>query len=140
VLPYLIATNTAFSDASRSQPLPAARSCTLNLERQKTSYGITPPKTDKSERTLVLPDVVFEALRAWHAVQKPVAEYVFTTSRGGLDPVAVSTIWRWCDEIGFNPHKARHYGATKALEEDPELLCAVSRYLGHADIKTTVNV
>ena len=112
----------------------------MNLERQKTSYGITPLKTDKSERTVVLPDVVVEAPRAWHAVQKPVAEYVFTTSRGGLNPVAVSTIWRWCDEIGFNSHKAPHYGATKALEENPELLYPVSPYLGHADIKATVNV
>ena len=112
----------------------------MNLERQKTSYGITPLKTDKSERTLELPDVVVEALRAWQAVQKPVAEYVFTSSRGGLNPVAVSTIWRWCDEIGFNSHKAPHYGATKGLEENPELQYPVCPYLGHADIKATVNV
>ena len=101
------------------------------------SDGEVAVKTVKSERTLELPESVFEALRAWQAVQDPASEWIFTTSTGHvIHPTELTAL---CRELGFNPHKARHFGATRTLEQDPNQVYAVAKYLGHSDIKTTIS-
>ena len=109
------------------------------MTRQVVSGGtVGPLKTPKSERVIELDAAVFEALREWHAAQTPPSDWVFTGTRGGL--MNPTNLTRLCVEVGFNPHLARHYGATKKLKEHPEQVYEISRFLGHADISTTVNV
>ena len=115
--------------------------------RTKTQGNVeSRPKTDKGVRSIDLPDVAVDFLRAHRARRgaevKP-DDLVFPGSDGALMPE--TTMMRQLKELGARVgasgitfHALRHFHASVCLEDDENAL-ATSRRLGHGSITTTID-
>lgn len=112
------------------------------IHRQLTEHGYSDLKTDSSERTIRLTPYIMALLRPILDDPDPTHVYLF----GGADHLRHSTLKMKLDEyikIAGVPkirlHDFRHSYATNAIAAGANIV-AVSRYLGHSDINTTLRV
>lgn len=110
-----------------------------------------PTKTAKSERDLILPRVVVEAVRAHRAEQQtlgiPTNGHVFVSPRLNGEPMAAAYLYRFVwvpirDRAGLSPavrfHDLRHSLATNQHLASSVPIAALSAYLGHSTTATTL--
>lgn len=100
------------------------------------------PKTASSIRTVRLPVTVIEELKAAYEVRA--SDYVFPaqgTRRRSLDALTaqVSAFLKGCGLGRFTLHDLRHAHATYLLRRR-ENVTAVSKRMGHSDVRTTLLV
>lgn len=114
---------------------------TVHIQRQMTDHGLAPLKTDSSERTLKLPDVVQEAIQPVLEACSEERPFVF----GGEGPIPNVTLYdhfnRAVNKSGVSRiriHDFRHSFATNMICSGAPIV-AVSRYLGHSTITMTLN-
>jgi integrase len=128
---------------------------TQQLQRIKKQVVFTPPKSEKSHRSITLPANVITALRAHRVRQleermaagktwQNRAELVFTTKRGA--PLDERTLVDYFKRIlkraelpNVRFHDARHTFATLALMRNVHVL-TVSKILGHSSVAFTMSV
>jgi integrase len=126
-----------------------------SIQQHQNELTIVPCKTDRSQRVIQLGPIATaflerhmreQALRllaAGHRVGPD--DPVFDDGAGGIwPPHAVSDRWwKILRQIGFAPplsiHKLRHLHASLAIGAGTDIL-TVSRRLGHADVKITLDV
>ena len=117
------------------------------VRTKKQGHVTSRPKTEKGVRSIDLPDVAVDFLRAHRArlgeEVKP-DDYVFPAPNGQMMPE--TTMMRWLKELGARVgapgitfHAFRHFHASVCLEDDENAL-ATSRRLGHGSITTTIDV
>jgi integrase len=123
---------------------------------KKHGYQLKTPKTKSSIRSIIAPNFVMHELKKYYHEKKKerlkAAElweggqyfFVFSTWNGKpLYPTAVGTWWRrFLKRTGFKKirfHDLRHTAATLLINQGlhPKI---ISERLGHADIKTTMNI
>lgn len=109
----------------------------VNINCEKPTFKVINIKSRRREkRPLPIPKIIWSDFRyfmeRYQFSPKPFAQ----TSAGNLS--------RWIKEqlvnAGFpelHAHSLRHTFVTRALEEHPEDLRIISRYVGHQDVKTT---
>lgn len=112
---------------------------------QKNGFVFSDCKTDKSNRVLMLPDIIYDKLLEWKNVQMSFNSggYVFTQSTGKI--LSATTLnkhfkktLRDCglDEMRF--HDLRHSCATYLVSASVPIN-TVSQILGHSKISTTLD-
>lgn len=116
---------------------------TININKTVEWIGNKPqikpqPKTYAGNRDIPIPDVLICELRS-RAKQK----YIFPNSRGDLIENSRLTLdWnklRKTTGIKCTPHQLRHAYATMLFDAGIDVKTA-QRWLGHADIKTTLDI
>jgi integrase/recombinase XerD len=58
------------------------------------------------------------------------------TALGGTMPGSIRSYQKWCQRLGFSPHRLRHTRATTLVEAGVDL-AVVAKLLGHASVSTT---
>jgi integrase len=124
---------------------------TLARDRDLRMLVRTPPKTERSRRTLPLPAPLITELRTWRRVQSAERlaalvwateeDWVVTTNVGtASDPTNVSKVFgvlaTKAGSGGTTFHSLRHSTATTLLEEGVPMR-VVSELLGHANTRLT---
>lgn len=114
--------------------------------KHSTSIFLDEPKTERSKRTIPLPDNAVQDLLAWKAKQEaecPCAEFVVTYPNGKyIEPRNFSKFYEAflhkCGINGITFHALRHTFATNALERgmDSKVL---SEILGHYSVAFTLD-
>ena len=106
----------------------------------KTKVVISTPKTDNSARIIPLPVFVMEYLEK---LRKSDEKYVLTSSTKNTEPHAYYLRYKTFlrkNKIGdYTFHELRHTFATQCVEKGFDIK-SLSEILGHADIKTTMNL
>ena len=113
----------------------------------KTSRLINTPKTGHSIRDVPIGEDAYKLLMGYKLKQKNVddEDFLFITRSKNLyncatiDTVLLSFLKRESLDIQVTPHILRHTFATRCFEAgiDPKV---VQVYLGHADVRTTLNI
>ena len=123
-----------------------AGTLTVRHTLQRFTRELSEPKTDRSRRTLRLPQRVIAALAAQRGRQAvvPMSGLIFATGAGApLHSVNVTrSLQRTLKRLGLPQrrfHDLRHTFATLALEAGEDL-ATVSRALGHTSVATTADV
>lgn len=127
------------------------------LERTKAGLRTKPPKTKAGYRTVSLPDVVVDVLRAQRRAAleqrvalglgkppEPDSSLVFPAAEGGPQaPQSLSKAWRRvADDIGLQGirfHALRHSHASMLVDAGVDIV-TISRRLGHASPNVTLAV
>lgn len=125
------------------------------MEKTKAGLRMKPPKTKAGYRTVTLPDVVVDVLRAQRrtALEQRVAlglgklpdnALVFPAAEGGPQaPQSLSKAWRRAaDDIGLKGirfHALRHSHASMLVDAGVDIV-TISRRLGHASPAVTLTV
>lgn len=106
----------------------------------KTKVVISTPKTDNSARIIPLPVFVLEYLEK---LRKSDEKYVLTSSTKNTEPHTYysryKTFLRKNKIEDYTFHELRHTFATQCVEKGFDVK-SLSEILGHADIKTTMNL
>ena len=106
----------------------------------KTKVVISTPKTDNSARIIPLPVFVMEYLEK---LRKSDEKYVLTSSTKNTEPHTYysryKTFLRKNKIEDYTFHELRHTFATQCVEKGFDVK-TLSEILGHADIKTTMNL
>ena len=106
----------------------------------KTKVVISTPKTDNSARIIPLPVFVMEYLEK---LRKSDEKYVLTSSTKNTEPHTYYSRYKTFlrkNKIGdYTFHELRHTFATQCVEKGFDIK-SLSEILGHADIKTTMNL
>lgn len=118
---------------------------TLTVRQQSSAHdGIRPPKTKSSRRTIALPSIAVDVLKAHRAKQAKIAEYVFSTSSG--EPIDQGSQHRWWKKAAavakvtpIRFHDLRHSTATFLIASG-EPANVVAEILGHRDASITMRV
>jgi len=121
------------------------KACTVTIRQQSTTHdGIRPPKTKSSRRTISLPLIAVEALKAHRAQQAKIAQYVFSGSDG--EPITQGVqhgLWKKALKAAGVPeirmHDLRHSTATFLIASG-EPANVVAEILGHRDASITMRV
>lgn len=125
------------------------------LHRVNGTYALAETKTQKSQRTLALPESILQSLEVWRKKQREnrsaardlwaeeIPDLIFTTVMGR--PLHGSTVHhqftRLLDRCGLSHrsfHSLRHTAATLALGQGVDLK-TVSTMLGHSQISLTAD-
>lgn len=123
------------------------------LQRIDRAYRLTEPKSVNSRRTLVLPRVAVEALRAQRVRQAALrlragpfweeTARVFTTTAGGyVNASSVTHRFSACIAAASRPHLRFHdlrHGAAALLLAQGASMRVVMEQLGHSQISLTMN-
>lgn len=114
----------------------------IYIYRQMTTRGFSDLKTDASVRRLTLPDVVMSALQPVIDAPHEQDDFLF----GGKNHLPYTAIYyHFVDAIEASGvdririHDLRHSFASNAIAAGANIV-AVSRYLGHTNINTTLRV
>lgn len=114
----------------------------IHIHRQMTVRGFAELKTAASDRWLILPDAVMSAIQPVLNAPHKQDDFLF----GGETPLTCTPVYhRFANAIkasGVKPiriHDFRHSFASNAIASGANIV-AISRYLGHADINTTLRV
>ena len=102
---------------------------------------ITVTGKGRKERELVIPAELYKEIRAHFRGE----EYLFETAggkpyRNGYVSGEIRKLTRRVLRKPMGAHSLRHSFATHKYEEMPHKLDAISRYLGHSSVSTTVNM
>jgi integrase len=120
-----------------------------SLEQTRAGLAFKSPKTKHGRRIITIPPATVTDLRAhWKAMQEQrlalglgrsaQGDLVFTTLDGlPLKPNSLSS--QWLRASGIHLHALRHTHASSLIAAGVDVL-TISRRLGHADAKTTLNV
>lgn len=122
---------------------------TLNITKslaQKVGYEITPPKNKPSYRRVKLPPKAIKVLDDYRVFLKKNSRYREDMWLcGGFKPIPDSTIEnrnKYFAKVAGLPHRCihdfRHSHATLLINKGVNIV-AVSRRLGHSDVKMTLN-
>lgn len=110
---------------------------TVHIHQQLTPYGLTPLKTETSERTLKLPDAVISQIEPFLSACNEEQPFVFPIPKTSLyDHFKRAIQASGVPDIRI--HDLRHSFATNAICSGASIV-AVSKYLGHASITITLN-
>lgn len=119
-----------------------AKTITVNKSYQRLNGKdvITPPKTEKSNRTVDLSDDLSELLKDYiNKIYNPQSDdRLFNTSMHSFH----YAIKKYSEKLGIEPiriHDLRHSHASFLINNNVNIL-AISRRLGHEKIETTLNI
>ncbi len=120
------------------------KSCSKKKSDGEKAYTITTPKNKGSNRTVYLPEIIFEELerhRERETQKGTLGKFVF----GGADPFPTSGLKRVLDSAAdaaeikrIRIHDFRHSCASFLIHKGISIV-AVSRHLGHTSIEQTLN-
>jgi integrase len=106
----------------------------------KTKIIITPPKSQKSVRDIPIPKFLLPFLKAF---ETPPNAYFLTGSADFIEPRTMQNKFKnylkLAEIKGANFHQTRHTFATNAVEQGFDVK-SLSEILGHADVKTTLEL
>ncbi len=118
----------------------------VSLKIKGEKYKILPPKTSKSNRTLPIPNILVDDLKQLHKIYSTYMKFdnnwfVF----GGIYPLADTTVSehnksnaKKANLKQIRIHDFRHSCASLLINNGASII-AVSKYLGHENITTTLN-
>lgn len=108
---------------------------------QKTQLLLDSSKTDKSIRTIPMSFTVYKYLKKWQ--KKSISPYVCSNKNTPSEPRLITyyfhRIRAYCGLLDVHFHHLRHTFATRCIESNGDI-ASVSRLLGHASTKTTLDV
>jgi integrase len=143
MLRFMVASGMRWGEVAALRPGDVDRAeCEVRVRRAwkygSSGYHLGPPKTERSRREVSIPKDILDALDYTR-------EYLFTNANGG--PVRYSKfrdIWDRAvvkAELTDNPtpHCLRHTCGSWLLNAGVSML-TVSRFLGHENITTTINI
>jgi len=116
------------------------RNATLNITKNLDlkAHAVKPPKTKTSIRTVPIPLPLLKELK-----DCPMIDYFFLNANGELHTVnSYRRMWdriMKAADIDITAHYLRHNYCTMLAENGIDMKVA-QRYLGHADITTTMNI
>jgi integrase len=120
---------------------------TISIRCTLWKYGVYPPKTPSSRRTLKLPQIALEALtRLCETQGNPSEGWLFPTANGNPTPYESFWLWGWKPALrraglpeSTTFHQLRHGAASIMLNQNVPVP-VVSKYLGHANPGITMKV
>lgn len=132
---------------------PASVTINHSYSRTRTGFTLTTPKTQSSVRTIALSDTITSRLqmrrdrimtRDHHTDDTLADEFVFAGILGHPPhPDTITTQLRQAMDTaglaGVGPHQLRHLFTTLLLSSTDNVT-AVSHHLGHANIRTTIDI
>ncbi|ORW32712.1 integrase [Mycobacterium paraense] len=143
MLRFMVASGMRWGEVAALRPGDVDRAeCEVRVRRawkySSGGYTLGPPKTKRSRRTVTIAKDILDSLDYTH-------EYLFTNAQGG--PVrypAFRRIWDRAVEKAKltdnpTPHCLRHTCGSWLLNAGEPML-TVSRFLGHENITTTINI
>jgi len=108
---------------------------------QKTQLLLDSSKTDKSMRAIPMSFTVYKYLKKWK--KKSSSAYVCSNKATPSEPRLLTyyfhKIRAYCGLVNIHFHHLRHTFATRCIESNGDV-ASVSRLLGHASTKTTLDV
>lgn len=108
--------------------------------KKKTKVVITDPKTENSERIIPMPEFLIHSIKG---LRKADDCYVLTGSPKNTEPRTFysryKTFLRKNSLGNYTFHQLRHTFATLCVEQNFDVK-SLSEILGHADVKTTMNL
>lgn len=123
------------------------KTVSTKVRDSKGNYLVTTPKTQSSNRTLPLPEIVSNALSAWHDIVS--RSYGFSPSWfvfGGLAPIPESSLqniknkyFKMAGLPNIRIHDFRHSCASYLINNGASVLL-VSKWLGHANPTMTLKI